>query len=132
MFGRLLKILLVPCGLLVFAAWQSGILAAPADDLGTLPIATSSRTPTVTPRPTATPTLPPPATLTLAPSATSIPVTTITPTPTQAVSVQPASDGITRTVNVPILMYHYISAPPSLTDSLRVGLSVPPENSTRR
>src|SRR5450759_4105644 len=127
MLGRLLKILLVPCILLVFAAWQSGIVAAPADDLGVLPIASSTRTPTATPRPTATPTLPPPATPTLQPVATSTPIPSITPTPTKVVNVHPASDGATRSVNVPILMYHYISAPPSPTDSIRVGLSVPPE-----
>lgn len=127
MFGRLLKILLVPCLLLIFAAWQSGIVAAPADELAVLPIATSTRTSTATLRPTATPTLPPPATPTLPPAATSTPIPAITPTPTKVAVVHPDSDGITRTVNVPILMYHYISEPPSPNDSLRVGLSVPPE-----
>ena len=32
-----------------------------------------------------------------------------------------------RTADVPILMYHYISAPPSAQDRIRYGLSVPPE-----
>lgn len=127
MFGRLLKILFVPCILLIFAVWQSGIIAAPVDDPIVLPVVTSTRKPTPTPRPTATPTLPPPATATLVPVATSTPLPSITLTPTKVIIVHPASDGVTRSVNVPILMYHYISGPPSPTDSLRVGLSVPPE-----
>lgn len=39
----------------------------------------------------------------------------------------PKFDGMVRTATVPILMYHYISTPPSANDKLRVGLSVPPE-----
>jgi peptidoglycan/xylan/chitin deacetylase (PgdA/CDA1 family) len=39
----------------------------------------------------------------------------------------PTPDGIARTLQVPILMYHYISTPPDPRDRLRVDLSVPPE-----
>jgi peptidoglycan/xylan/chitin deacetylase (PgdA/CDA1 family) len=39
----------------------------------------------------------------------------------------PASDGVMRSADVPILMYHYISASPSAQDRIRYGLSVPPE-----
>jgi peptidoglycan/xylan/chitin deacetylase (PgdA/CDA1 family) len=39
----------------------------------------------------------------------------------------PKFDGAVRTATVPILMYHYISTPPSATDKIRVGLSVTPE-----
>lgn len=41
--------------------------------------------------------------------------------------VPPQPDGVHRTANVPILMYHYISTSPSPTDKIRVNLSVPPE-----
>lgn len=39
----------------------------------------------------------------------------------------PAPDGVARTADVPILMYHYISAAPSANDRIRYGLSVTPE-----
>ena len=39
----------------------------------------------------------------------------------------PAADGVIRTADVPILMYHYVSAAPSAKDRIRYGLSVPPE-----
>ena len=39
----------------------------------------------------------------------------------------PASDGVMRTVDVPILMYHYVSEPPSDADVYRVDLSVTPD-----
>ena len=40
----------------------------------------------------------------------------------------PTPDGQPRAAAVPILMYHYISAPPDPGDTLRVDLSVLPEN----
>jgi peptidoglycan/xylan/chitin deacetylase (PgdA/CDA1 family) len=53
------------------------------------------------------------------------------PTPTPVIFPDPiyppTLDGVRRTADVPILMYHYISAPPSQTDRIRVGLSVPPD-----
>jgi peptidoglycan/xylan/chitin deacetylase (PgdA/CDA1 family) len=129
MVVKILKILFLPAALLLVAAWQSGVLAASPDVLA-LPVQTSTRTATPTLPPTATATATPrptaTSTPTVLPSVTPTPLPTATPTPTPF--IHPASDGVTRTVNVPILMYHYISVPPSLTDSLRVGLSVPPEN----
>ncbi|MDQ7029767.1 MAG: polysaccharide deacetylase family protein [Ardenticatenia bacterium] len=49
------------------------------------------------------------------------PVPTFTPTP------YPTPDGQSRTVRVPILMYHYISTPPPGADRYRRDLSVPPD-----
>ncbi len=39
----------------------------------------------------------------------------------------PQSDGVARSAEAPILMYHYISTSPSAQDRIRYGLSVPPE-----
>lgn len=39
----------------------------------------------------------------------------------------PTPDGVTRTAEVPILMYHYISAPPRDADRYRRDLSITPE-----
>jgi peptidoglycan/xylan/chitin deacetylase (PgdA/CDA1 family) len=129
MIIRILKILFLPAAILMFAAWQSGVLAASPDAL-TLPVATSTQTATPTLPPTTTSTSTPQptatATPTLPPAATPTPLPTAIPTATRV--IHPASDGVTtRTANVPILMYHYISVPPSPTDSLRVGLSVAPD-----
>jgi peptidoglycan/xylan/chitin deacetylase (PgdA/CDA1 family) len=59
------------------------------------------------------------------------PHTPIRPTPTGVVFPDPIFppefDGVARSVTVPILMYHYISTPPSANDKIRVGLSVTPE-----
>jgi peptidoglycan/xylan/chitin deacetylase (PgdA/CDA1 family) len=51
------------------------------------------------------------------------PTAVLTPIPV----APPAPDGVVRTAEVPILMYHYISASPSAQDRIRYGLSVPPE-----
>jgi peptidoglycan/xylan/chitin deacetylase (PgdA/CDA1 family) len=40
----------------------------------------------------------------------------------------PTPDGVHRTAEVPILMYHYISKPPKGADVYRLDLSVTPEN----
>ena len=66
--------------------------------------------------PTLTVTPPPP---TLAPSAT--------PAPTSTPTAGPTPDGTLRSVEIPILMYHYVSAPPGGADSVRKDLSVSPE-----
>ena len=73
---------------------------------------TRAWTPTVTASHTAAATQPPSAT------DTDVPVPTLTekPTPTD----EP------RVLRVPILMYHYISAPPEGADKIRLDLSVPP------
>jgi peptidoglycan/xylan/chitin deacetylase (PgdA/CDA1 family) len=127
--GGLLTLMLI--GLLATAVWalQSQSTVAPSDALVIAPPrATQTFTPepthTLTPRPTSTPrptTTPTPAPPTPAPTAT--PTIIFTPIP----RLPPASDGVKRSVNVPILMYHYISIPPSLNDRIRVGLSVPPD-----
>jgi peptidoglycan/xylan/chitin deacetylase (PgdA/CDA1 family) len=51
------------------------------------------------------------------------PTAVLTPIPI----APPAPDGVARTADVPILMYHYISAAPSAQDRIRYGLSVSPE-----
>jgi len=56
------------------------------------------------------------------------PTNTVTPELPAATAItvlQP--DGVARTVNVPILMYHYVSTPPANADIYRRDLSVPPE-----
>jgi len=47
----------------------------------------------------------------------------VTPVPI----LPPQPDDVERSADVPIFMYHYISASPSAQDHIRVGLSVPPE-----
>ena len=54
-------------------------------------------------------------------------VETAAPTPTATPMLFPPSDGVTRTLRVPILMYHYVSTPPDRNDALRKDLSVPPQ-----
>ncbi len=55
------------------------------------------------------------------------------PTPTPRPTIQPAPtagptpDGAARTVQLPILMYHYLSTPPAGADIYRQDLSVTPE-----
>jgi peptidoglycan/xylan/chitin deacetylase (PgdA/CDA1 family) len=55
------------------------------------------------------------------------------PTPTPRPTIQPAPtagptpDGVARTVQLPILMYHYLSVPPAGADIYRQDLSVAPE-----
>ena len=89
--------------------------------------------PTSTPTNTPTPTQTPSPTLTPTPSQT--PTPTITPNPlwTATATLPPPplptpQDGISSTVRVPILMYHYISVPPEDADKYRVDLSVTPDN----
>jgi peptidoglycan/xylan/chitin deacetylase (PgdA/CDA1 family) len=49
-------------------------------------------------------------------------------TRTNAGAPESVPDGTLRRMRVPILMYHYISAPPSDADSVRLDLSVTPKN----
>lgn len=79
------------------------------------PTATATDTPTPTNTPTETPTLPP----TFTPTRTATAVRTATRTPTVNPNV--------RVLRVPILMYHYISNPPSDADIYRLDLTVPPD-----
>ncbi len=94
--------------------------AAPAARAAT---AIPSPTPTVTASPTPTVTSSPTPTVTATASPSSTPTPTVTPTPTPL----PTPDGVQRQVRVPILMYHYVSVPPSDADRYRRDLSVPPE-----
>lgn len=48
-------------------------------------------------------------------------------TPTSTPTPGPTPDGVARTLDVPILMYHYVSAPPADADVYRRDLSVTPE-----
>lgn len=86
----------------------------------TLLAATHTRIPSPTPAPTQTAT--PLPTPTNTPSQVE-PTVIITPVPI----LPPEPDGVGRSADVPILMYHYISASPSVQDRIRYGLSVPPE-----
>ena len=83
------------------------------------PVPTATHTPSPTRTPTHTPTSSPTPTITPTPTATPI----LTPVP----ELPPAWDGVARRADVPILMYHYISKPPTANDRLRYGLSVVPE-----
>ena len=82
---------------------------------------TATATTTASPTPTVTQSATPTMTATPSPSAT--PTPTVTPTSTAL----PTPDGVQRQVNVPILMYHYLSSPPGDADRYRRDLSVPPE-----
>jgi peptidoglycan/xylan/chitin deacetylase (PgdA/CDA1 family) len=101
------------------------------------PTATASQTPL--PSPTASHTATPSLTLTSSPTATPSPTATWTATPTSTPSPTstptatptpipwPTPDGQQRTWRIPILMYHYVSAPPADADAIRHDLSVTPE-----
>ncbi len=100
------------------------------------PTATNTLAPTFTATATASPTSTPTATITRTPTRTATPRPSATATPTEIVPTDivppeplqpPQPDGVVRRANVPILMYHYISASPSAQDRIRYGLSVPPE-----
>jgi hypothetical protein len=79
---------------------------------------TLTATATATSTPTAAPTNTPTQTPTFVP----------TLTPTRAHTPIPTRDSNTRAVRVPILMYHYVSNPPSDADKYRLDLSVTPAN----
>lgn len=84
-----------------------------------VPTATDAPLPTDTAQPTSTAT---PGTTT----ATFTPTVTSTPTPPPPL---PTPSGVySWTLQVPILMYHYISVPPADADIYRTDLSVAPEN----
>lgn len=125
-----LALLLLASGLTACAA-QPAVSAGqliPSTSTATLPPAATNTptivpvtsTPTHTPSPTPTPTAQPTATPEPAPLE---PTPVLTPIPI----APPAPDGVVRTADVPILMYHYISAAPSANDRIRYGLSVTPE-----
>ncbi|MFN2187218.1 MAG: polysaccharide deacetylase family protein [Candidatus Promineifilaceae bacterium] len=94
-------------------------------------IPTETNTPTATTIPTETPTntLEPTSTPTEQPTMTHTPGPTSTPTQTPKPPPLPTPhDEISRTLRVPILMYHYISLPPENADKYRLDLSVSPKD----
>ncbi len=111
--------------------------ATPTAVLGYAQTVTANAAPsaagTLTPRATetATPSIASSSTASAVPSPSSVP--TDMPAPTQISEATalppmlPTPDGALRTLDVPILMYHYISTPPSGADAVRRDLSVPPD-----
>jgi peptidoglycan/xylan/chitin deacetylase (PgdA/CDA1 family) len=104
----------------------------------TLPPAASEALPPATV--IVTPTLLPTVAPTLTPSPTPSPSPTPTPASAETPSLEaptagsgapppsePTPDGVERVVDVPILMYHYVSSPPADADDVRRDLSVSPE-----
>ncbi len=93
--------------------------ASPTAIASPLPTSTSLPTATWIPTATWTPTTAPP---TLIPPTIELPTATYTPAPL------PTPIGtLSRTLRVPILMYHYVSVPPEDADKYRLDLSVLPE-----
>lgn len=93
---------------------------SPTPTVSATPLSTLTTTPTSTARPTVAATSPPTPTPTWTPLPPT-PTATATPIPL------PTPDGAARTLRVPILMYHYISAPPPGANAVRRDLSVTPE-----
>ena len=98
------------------------------------PTAVPLDTETYTPSPTALPTDTPISTPeseslpTVIPTMTYTPLPTSTPTRTPSPTPLPTPyQSISRTLRVPILMYHYVSVPPEGADKYRTDLSVSPE-----
>jgi peptidoglycan/xylan/chitin deacetylase (PgdA/CDA1 family) len=143
------KAVLAAAGFVLLAAGCTAVGAAPratappvtATSSVALPTATSHGQSAALPEATVggrammTPTLALRVTPTQAPLRALLPTTTPrplllpTPSPTRtALAVlAPTPDGLTRTVRLPILMYHYLSAPPADADIYRQDLSVSPE-----
>ncbi|MHB0856501.1 MAG: polysaccharide deacetylase family protein [Anaerolineae bacterium] len=92
---------------------------------------TPTETCTTEPSPPHTTEPTPPATMTPVPTATQTPAPPPTPSstpwPTATPEPLPTPDGVLRTMRVPILMYHYISAPPAGAGAVRQDLSVSPD-----
>jgi peptidoglycan/xylan/chitin deacetylase (PgdA/CDA1 family) len=110
---------------------SAGQLIAPTSTSTLLPVATATstvmtiarvptRTPSLTPAPTTTATAQPTAT---EEPVQQKPTAVLTPIPI----APPEPDGVLRSADAPILMYHYISTAPSAQDRIRYGLSVSPE-----
>jgi peptidoglycan/xylan/chitin deacetylase (PgdA/CDA1 family) len=87
---------------------------------------TATATQTVTAVPSETPTLIPSATMTAGPQP--LPTDTSTATPPTLGALPTPPRGLSWTLRVPILMYHYISIPPEDADIYRIDLSVHPDN----
>ena len=81
---------------------------------------------TAVPLPSSTPTQTPSPTLTALPTATETHLPTAT---TPMPLALPTPNGvISRTVRVPILMYHYVSSPPEDASQVRINLSLEPDD----
>ncbi|MCS6962591.1 polysaccharide deacetylase family protein [Thermoflexus sp.] len=107
------------------AAWETSrrLLSTPAEVSLSMLVPTSSPTESPAPSPSPNPSPTPTGTPTPEPS----PIVPPTPTPYPFFQEPlPPTDGQTRTLQVPILMYHYISDPPSGADRFRLDLSVRP------
>lgn len=135
--------------LLVMLVANQGWLGRPGGAAPTPPPVQAAAPAATATRPPMTPTLRPSPSATLTPELTVTPTATATATPTPGATAEPTAtptwtptpeptatpvplplptpDGIARSVTVPILMYHYISRPPSGADPVRRDLSVPPE-----
>ncbi len=131
-FGvTVLALLLVVSGITACAAPISSSAAlalSPTATSTALPSPTATWQATSTPTPIPSPTPVPNQTPTAQPTPTAeqLPAEpTVVPTPVS--SAPPEPDGVLRSADVPILMYHYISTAPSAGDRIRYGLSVPPE-----
>ncbi len=124
-------------GLLARQSWQGqndpmGYTPMPAYEA--LAPATETPLPSLTPIPSPEPSFTPTPKPTLAPTETPEPTAAPEPTalalptlePTATPRPLPTPDGVMRTVQVPILMYHYISEPPANAGRVRRDLSVPP------
>ncbi len=105
--------------------YEAAILAAETATPGAT--ATATLVATRTPEPTATASPTPTPTSSVTPRPTATPTRTHTPEPTATPRALPTPDGVSRTVRVPILMYHYISQAPAGADAVRRDLSVSPE-----
>lgn len=95
-----------------------------------VPLDTETYTPTPTILPTDTPTFTPESESvpTVIPTMTYTPFPTNTPTRTPSPTPLPTPyRSISRTLRVPVLMYHYVSVPPEGADKYRNDLSVSPE-----
>ena len=110
----------VSAGQLIVPTSTSTLPPAAANTPAVVVQRVDTRTPSITPLPTNTATAQPIAN---EEPVQQNPTVVLTPNPIGP----PAPDGVARTADVPILMYHYISASPSASDRIRYGLSVPPE-----
>jgi peptidoglycan/xylan/chitin deacetylase (PgdA/CDA1 family) len=81
----------------------------------------------VSPLPTTTLSTYPAPPLVVVPALGPDPTNTLTPESPAAAITTLQPDGVARTANVPILMYHYLSVPPATADIYRRDLSVSPE-----
>jgi peptidoglycan/xylan/chitin deacetylase (PgdA/CDA1 family) len=131
----LLKSLFLALALILAIQWLTGCRPATPNPATATKSVILAADPTATVSPTLYPTITPSPlpSSTPTPTASSTPTATATPRPSPTASAtptplpQPTPDGTVRTLRVPILMYHYISAAPADADDVRRDLSLPPE-----